>query len=288
VAFAPGGPYAREWRWLATAPGIQDFCNAYRSNVCAPTDDRPFFLNPTRFQDLFRAPPPGAQFLGRTPFLMLLGVLGILAVLSVVAFVGPLLAVGDAPRPSASSLLFFAAIGMGFLLLELVLIQRFVLFLGFPTYALSVVLFALLIFAGVGSWLSARWPRPRRALAVALAAAAVLIALAAWGLQPLLRALIGLPFSVRVVVSIALLAPLGIALGVAMPIGLRRLSGLYPDGVPWAWAINGFTSVLASALAILIAISWGFTITTLAALACYAFAFGHAVRGRWPESLTSP
>jgi hypothetical protein len=68
-----------------------------------------------------------------------------------------------------------------------------------------------------------------------------------------------------------------------MPIALRRLSGLHPEGVPWAWAINGVTSVLGSGLAILIAIIWGFTATTLVALACYVFALAHAIRGRWPE-----
>ena len=107
------------------------------------------------------------------------------------------------PRAAAArrsaSLAFFAAIGLGFLLLEIVLIQRFVLFLGFPTYALSVVLFALLVFTGLGSLLSdARGRDPRRALMGALSAACALIAASAFGLQPLLRALIDLPFALRV------------------------------------------------------------------------------------------
>ena len=69
----------------------------------------------------------------------------------------------------------------------------------------------------------------------------------------------------------------------AMPIGLRRLSALHPDGVPWAWGINGITSVLASALGVFIAIVAGFTVATLAALACYLVAIAHVVRGRWPD-----
>jgi anaerobic selenocysteine-containing dehydrogenase len=68
-----------------------------------------------------------------------------------------------------------------------------------------------------------------------------------------------------------------------MPIGLRRLVDLNPGGVPWAWAVNGLTSVLASALAVAIAITAGFTWATLAACACYAAALVHAARGRWPR-----
>jgi hypothetical protein len=87
---------------------------------------------------------------------------------------------------------------------------------------------------------------------------------------------------VRVLITVALLAPAGLLLGIAMPVGLRRLAGLHPSGVPWAWGINGVTSVLGSALAIFVAISWGFTVATLLAAACYAVATTHAMFGRWP------
>ena len=142
-------------------------------------------------------------------------------------------------------MLFFAAIGLGFLLLEIALIQRFVLFLGFPTYALSVVLFSLLAFTGIGSLLSTRLGDARRTLIAALAFACILIAAAAFGLQPLLRALVEWPFAARVALSVVLLAPAGLALGMAMPIGLTRLAGLHPGAVPWGWAVNGIASVLA-------------------------------------------
>jgi hypothetical protein len=284
VVYAPGGPHRREWAGLARAESPEEFCEDYRSNVCAPTDDKPFFLNPTRLQDVFEPAPAGATFLSRTPFFVLLSVLGILAVLCALAFALPLALVRSPGRPPVPSLLFFAAIGLGFLVLEVVLIQRFVLFLGFPTYALSVVLFSLLVFTGAGAWLSARFTDPPRALVVALSAAIVLIGLAAFALQPLLEALIDLPFAARVALSVALLAPVGLALGMAMPIGLRRLSGLHPEGVPWAWSINGVTSVLASVLALVVAINWGFTAATLVALVCYVGALVHVLAGRWPES----
>jgi hypothetical protein len=288
IAFAPGGPYRLEWAGLHEASSPASFCASYRMDVCAPTDDKPFFFNMRRLQDFASTPPPGYLY-SVDPFKVLVLTLAILAVLCAVGFVLPLVAVRrEAGRPRAGALSFFAFIGLGFLLLEVVLIQRFVLFLGFPTYALSVVLFALLVFTGLGALLADRLGhRPRHALMGALAAVTALTAAAAFGLQPLLRALIDLPFPARVVVAVALLAPAGVAMGMAMPIGLRRLVELHPGGVPWAWAVNGLTSVLASALAVAIAITAGFTWATLAACACYAAALLHAARGRW-RTATEP
>ncbi len=111
-----------------------------------------------------------------------------------------------------------------------------------------------------------------------------MIAVAAFALQPLLRALIELPFAARVAVSVVLIAPFGLALGTSMPIGLRRLAATHPAGVPWAWGINGITSVIASVLAVAVAISFGFTVATLVALACYLGALAHALFASWPDS----
>jgi hypothetical protein len=282
VVYAPGGPYEREWRGLAAAGDPRDFCRDYRVDVCAPTDDRPFFFNSTRLGDVVGGSGASSTPLGRTPFVVLLLVLAVLAVLAGGAIVLPLATVSRERRPPVASMAFFAAIGLGFLLLEVALVQRFVLFLGFPTYALSVVLFALLVFTGAGAALSARMPHPRRALVGALALAAGLIAASAVGLAPLLRALIDLPFAARVAVAVTLLAPLGLSLGAAMPIGLRRLAGLHPGGVPWAWGVNGVMSVLGSVLAVAVALAWGFTATTLVGLGCYLVALAHAARGAWP------
>ena len=283
VMYMPGGPYKREWQGLEQATDLDQWCSSYRSNVCAPTDDKPFFLNPTRLGDVFESAPPGATFLSRTPFFILLAVLGILLVLSLFAFALPLAMVRGRTRPPLGSLGFFAAIGLGFLIVEVVLIQRFVLFLGYPTYALSVVLFSLLLFTGAGAYASGRSRSPRSLLIRALSFACVYIAVGAFALDPLLDGLLDLSFTLRVAVTIALLAPLGLALGTAMPIGLGRLSAQYPDGVPWAWGINGVFSVVASVLAIMVALNWGFTVCTLVGLACYLAALAHAVRGRWPE-----
>ena len=284
IAFAPRGPYYKEWGDLARAKSIESFCSSYPLDVCAPTDDKPFFFYMKRLSDIGSS--GSKQYLSSVdPVALLTLTLAILAVLSGLALVVPLYMVRDGQRPPLSQLLFFIAIGMGYLMLEIALIQRFVLFLGFPTYALSVVLFAVLIFTGIGSHLSSRWTRPRRALSVDLVVVAALIFISAFVLPPMLRGMIGLSFVARVLATIALLAPFGLTLGMAMPIGLRRLSGLHPSGVPWAWGVNGVASVLASVLAVFIAINFGFTVTTVLAGVWYLGALAHVRLGRWPASL---
>jgi MFS family permease len=198
----------------------------------------------------------------------------------------PLVLTAREHRPPMPALGFFALIGLGFLTLEIALIQRFVLFLGFPTYALSVVLFALLLWTGAGSLLAGLVRDRRRALTAALTVACVLIAVSAYGLHPLLAALIDLSFADRVAVTVALLAPAGIALGMAMPLGLGRLATLHPHGVAWAWGVNGIASVVASAGAITVAIVAGFPAATLVALACYLGALAHVRLSHWPKPAT--
>ena len=170
IAYAPGGPDRLEWAQLARAPSLQAFCSGYRLNVCPPTDDRPFFFNMTRLGDL-GAHRPG--YIYSTDPLLVLGLtLAILLVLGTVALVVPLVLVDGTARPALGALGFFLWIGLGYLILEVVLIQRFVLFLGFPTYSLSIVLSSLLVFTGLGSWLTTRLRTDRRrALGVGLAAA---------------------------------------------------------------------------------------------------------------------
>jgi hypothetical protein len=282
IAFAPQGPYKLEWAELAKASSPQSFCSSYRLDVCAPTDNKPFFYQMRRLGAL-GTQGEGYLYDGADPFVVLLVTFGILSILSVLLVGAPLVLTASEQRPPISALAFFAAIGLGFLTLEIALIQRFVLFLGFPTYALSVVLFALLLWTGLGSLVAGRVRDPRRALSVALAVACVLIAASAFWLLPLLAALIDLPFAVRVAVTVALLAPAGIPLGMAMPLGLGRLLQLHPEGVAWAWGVNGVASVVASAGAITVAIVAGFPAATLVALACYLGALAHAVLGAWPE-----
>ena len=283
LAYAPGGPYSGDWARLARADGARSFCESQELDLCPATDDRPFFFNLRRIENMAQAETRGS-FRTPDPVLTVTITLLVLLALSTLAFVLPLWLVRREGRPPAGSLLFFAAIGVGFLVLEVALIQRFVLFLGFPTYALSVVLFALLLFTGLGAHLSSRaGDGAQRLLTRSLGAAVALIVVAAFGLHPLLGELIDLPFALRVATTVALLAPAGVLLGMAMPIGLQRIEALHPGAATWAWAVNGIASVVAAALAVVVAIQWGFDVATLVAAACYLGAFVHAWRGRWPE-----
>ncbi|HLM27537.1 MAG TPA: hypothetical protein VK304_11295 [Thermoleophilaceae bacterium] len=288
LAFAPGGPYREEWRGLASAPSLDAFCGGYEVNVCPPTDDKPFFFHMKRLGDL-GSEATSSELGVPDPMLILLITLGILLVLASFLFALPLAMVPARTRPDVGSLLFFVAIGLGFLVLEVVLIQRFVLFLGFPTYALSVVLFTLLVSTGAGAWLSGRGGSPDRTRLIgALAFGCMAIAASIWGLRPLLDALIDIPFALRILCTVVLLAPVGAALGFAMPIGLRRLQGLYPEGVAWAWGVNGVASVVGSVLAIAVAINLGYPWAAGLAVLCYAGALAHAVLGRWVPPEESP
>lgn len=279
VAFAPGGPYQLEWADLAKASSPSSFCHHYRLNVCAPTDDQPFFFNMKRLSDV------GRRMTGYSydvdPVLILFLTFAILVLLSIFGYALPMARLGPSNRPGAGALSYFVAIGLGYLMVESVLVQRLVLLLGYPTYSLSVVLTALLAFTGVGSWLSGRFRNERTALQGALAIATILIALSAFAVPALARAWIDQPFPLRVTLTVALLAPFGLSMGMAMPIGLRRLAASDPQGTPYAWAVNGFASVVAAALATVLALLVGFTVTTLVGAAAYLAAFLHARFGAW-------
>ncbi|MGH7814688.1 MAG: hypothetical protein ACREQI_11890 [Candidatus Binataceae bacterium] len=282
IAFGPGEPGLLEWRQLTKAKSPMEFCTHFLLNVCPPTDNKPFFFDQRRLEDI-GSEPATISPLTIHPMLILLLTLVMVVVLSMLFLAAPLILVRNAGRPPARDLSFFAAIGLGYMILEIVLIQRFVLFLGFPTYALSVVLFALLIFTGIGSLLSERFALSRTALMVALASAFLMIGASAATLQPLLRHLILLSFPARVGISVAIIAPMGVAMGMAMPAGLRRIKVLYGAGVPYAFGVNGIASVVGSVFAVAAAINFGFAAVSIIAALCYLAALVQTALVSWPE-----
>jgi len=158
----------------------------------------------------------------------------------------------------------FGFLGLGFMLVEIPLLQRFILFLGHPAYAMAGVLGALLLFSGLGSLLSARVP-PRRALELVVG----VVVLYGLGVPLLSGPLLGLPFWARAAVTGLGLAPLGVAMGMPFPRLLGALQEREPALVPWAWGVNGALSVVASVLAALMALSWGFRAVLLAGAVAY-------------------
>jgi len=169
--------------------------------------------------------------------------------------------------------LYFFGLGAGYILLEVVCMQRFVLFLGNPGYALSVVLLTFLLFSGWGAAVAGRSDDPARTLRRALLVIVALVALLAVALHPVFEATLRFPLPVRLALSVALLAPAAFVMGMPFPSGLRLVSGSAAPLVPWACGVNGGASVIASVLGILLAMAAGFSAVFVLAGACYALAF---------------
>jgi hypothetical protein len=170
--------------------------------------------------------------------------------------------------------LYFAALGIGFMFVEIGLMQKFVLFLGHPTWSLSVVLSGMLFFSGVGAWLSNRIRTPdRRTTRTLLAVIIALIALEVIAVNLLLEPLLSLPLLLRVLTTLLFLAPIGIALGMPFPLGIRHLESHAPVLIPWGWAVNGFLSVFSSMVISLLAMKVGFSAVIGSAAVIYAIGF---------------
>jgi predicted membrane-bound spermidine synthase len=177
-------------------------------------------------------------------------------------------------KGSGPSLVFFASIGLGFMLVEVSQLQRLNIFLGHPTYSLSVVLFALLLSSGLGSLATqyvaaSSWPTSGKGLlAVLLAVLLAFGLLTPWALQMFKAS----STPIRILVGIAILSPMGFFMGMAFPIGMRLISARSPALTPWLWGINGATSVCGSVMAVIIAMGMGISSSFWTGVACYGLA----------------
>jgi hypothetical protein len=165
---------------------------------------------------------------------------------------------------------YFIFIGTGYILIQVALVQKFVLFLGHPTYALTVIIFSMLLSSGLGSYFSRRIAQGSdRRLSLVLALVAALVAVLAVSVSPLLGAGVGLPLPVKFLISVLLIAPPGFFMGIPFPTGLGRLEGMHKPSVRWAWSLNAAASVLGSVAAIVLAIYLGLRETLLIGGAMY-------------------
>jgi len=264
------GDYAR----LIQAANRQQFVDAYPLDIRATTDDRPFFFHTTRLADQFDV-AFGRSMLFGNGLSALLTLFGISAGLVALFVIGPLLVGGGRPGPGwARWLAYFGALGAGFMLLEVAMLQRFVLLLGHPVYSLTVTLFSLLLGTGLGSFLSRVVDdgRIRRVTMSALLAIVLVAFVTRFAIPWLVDAAIPWSLPIRIAVAVIILVPIGILLGMALPGGMRLLAVRSPDIAAWGWGINGAFSVVGATLAVFIAMNWGFSTTFLAAAAVYATA----------------
>jgi SAM-dependent methyltransferase len=165
------------------------------------------------------------------------------------------------------SLVYFAALGFGFIAVELALLQHLTLLVGHPIYTLSVLLFTLLAFGGIGASLSSRWSMWKACAAVALIGT-----IEALALPKLVPALLWLPLWGRIVVAIVLIAPLGLAMGMPFPRGLKQTGEGSLPAPPFYWGLNGIMSVIGSVTTVFVALIWGFQAAMLMGSACYVLA----------------
>jgi hypothetical protein len=283
--YTPSAPGQNAFSALIARNDPRAFVRDYPYNVAPVDDNAPFFFFTLKTNQILH--DGGLQRgidwkvnLG----VVVLGIVFVISLVAVFAFlVGPM-ALRGGRRQRALPLLYFVAVGLGYILVEIAFIQRFVLFLGHPTYALTVVIFLLLLSSGGGSLLSRRWLSSTAKGWIPLVILVLAISLYTWGLTRLLTSLIGLPFFMKLVVSAVVLVPLGFAMGMPFPTGLRAMANTREielpasefgeavngdNAVEWAWAMNAAASVLGSVLAMVIAIHFGLNTTVACGAAAY-------------------
>ena len=278
LLYAPSEKGTNTFAQLIQSHSSRAFSAKYAYNVTPVTDNAPFFFFTLKPGQLLHLDSNSSAIDWKVNLgVAVLGMLLIISVLAVLAFlVVPLLVKGGTTRQATSALFYFVAVGLGYILVEVTFIQRFVLFLGHPTYALTVVVFLMLLASGAGSLTSTKWLRDSRWVGLPLTLI-VLALLVYVGLLPaILDRLVGAAFAAKLIISGILLVPLGFAMGMPFPTGLRTLaatlherSGANSNSIEWAWAMNAASSVLGSVLAIVIAIQFGLNVT----LACGAGAY---------------
>jgi len=264
------------FRHLIQSGNPEEFARNYLFNVAPVYDKSPFFfftLKPS--QILGAGTQSGIDWKVNMGVVVLL-MLVIISALAVAAFlVLPLLLTSRA-RTSGGwlPLLYFVAIGLGYIAVEITLIQRLVLFLGHPIYAMTVVVFLMLLSSGAGSSMSRKWlADPKRVVPVFVFIAALLVVYH-FALSPILHALVGLPQEAKIMIAALLIIPLGFAMGMPFPTGLRMLGeGRGDDNrIEWAWALNAASSVLGSVVSMAIAIQFGLEVTLGCGFAAYVIA----------------
>jgi spermidine synthase len=294
--YLPSQPGQNPFSDLIASNDPYAFARSYAYNVAPVNDNAPFFFFTLKAGQILgeKGLRGGIDWKVNLGVLVLLLVL-VISLVAVMAFlVLPLALKGGKARQSPIPLLYFVAVGLGYILVEIAFIQRFVLFLGHPTYALTVVIFLLMLSSGAGSLFSRFW-LPRTELGW-IPLVLVILALIAdvFFLPGRLAAWVGLAMAYRRIVCGAILIPLGFVMGMPFPTGLRALAAApapeFPVGqsasdsaVEWAWAMNAAASVLGSVLAMVIAIQFGLNVT----LACGAVAYLVAL-GLTPTLRTKP
>ena len=284
---ADAGAFSR----LINSNQPSQFAAAYKFNVSPVFDSAPFFFFTLKTGDIIHqiAGTRGGLDWKVNVGIVVLGIVLLISIVAVVAFLLlPLLFHSRSSAPHIPPLLYFVCLGLGYILVEITLIQRFVLFLGHPTYALTVVVFLMLLASGAGS-LFVRGKEPLTLMRSALLWIIIMVLLDIFLLPRILAALVGLPFLAKLGISAVVIAPLAFLMGMPFPTGLTSLAsdaerGRNASPTEWAWAMNAAASVLGSVAAMVIAIQFGLSTTLLSGALAYLLAIvlsGTLTRQGW-------
>jgi hypothetical protein len=264
-------------------PARESFIADYKFDIAPATDDRPYFHDYFKWAtlpELLALGPAGGAALLELGELIIVATLVQAVALSLLLVLLPLRARRYRRKPRRMTWRFgayFIALGIAFLFIEIAYIQKLVLFLGHPLYAVSVALAGFLVFAGLGAGVSTALERRLHQAGLSAIDAAVLgigvVALSYLAaLPPLFEALSSLSDPLRVTFSLALIAPLAFFMGMPFPLGLAHVAKADPDLVPWAWGLNGCASVVSAAAATLLTMHLGFSAVVMIAVGFYLLA----------------
>jgi hypothetical protein len=249
---------------------LDQFYNMFDTKVYPVTDDNPYFLS-------FEKPLPSAVEI------LLYASIGIVAIFLLVPFAWMRRTREDEEEGGskiselriATVIPYFAALGLGFILIELALLQKLILLMGNPTMTFALLLFTLLISSGSGSLISSRIAKNNmKNLIFVIGGIAALGISYVLFLPPIIYSTIAESIEVKAAVSIAILAPIGFLMGMPLPTGMRLLKVHRPDYIPWMWAINGAFSVLGAVLAIALGIMYGSSLAMILGILIYLIALG--------------
>ncbi|MCX6645247.1 MAG: hypothetical protein NTY09_02645 [bacterium] len=267
---------------LLTTSDFKGFLESYPLDVSPTTDDRPFFfylLPPWKFLEalaLGKTYRVGLTGYNSIAIFTLVSLLLISVAVVIIFILLPLLLfkradIRERSRPKLTLLFYFICLGLAFITIEIGLMQHFTLFLGYPIYSLVAVLTSLLLFSGFGSGWSGRIPEEKLETGIrnAVIGISIVSLIYIFILPQLFRSLIYLPDIIRVLMTIALVFPLGWFMGQPFPLGLRIIEREKLDVIPWAWGVNGAASVLGSALSLTLAIGIGYKLTLFTGVGIY-------------------
>jgi SAM-dependent methyltransferase len=276
-------PYLYQAVTALLGEGNKAFIEDYKFKIEPATDHKPYFFHFFKWQtlpEILTLLKSGGIFLLESGYLLLIAALvqAILASLLLIAL--PLwlskgkLGVKLEAKGHLRILVYFFCLGLAFLFIEIAFIQKFILILHHPLYAITVVLSTFLLAAGAGSQSSTKLPCSAEKSTIMLPIAAIAFLSMAYilGLGAMTEFLLKTGDFSRYVFSIVLITPLGFFMGMPFPLGLTRLGQTIPALIPWAWGINGCASVISAMLATLIAMQFGFTALIILAIALYSVA----------------